>query len=182
MRALKILWILSLLIIVPAFGICGTVNLYTSDFSAGDDGWTDNQGDAPAGNIDGISEEDNCLRLIISNGLESSHFLYNDIFSTFLVIGKKYRVRFDYYIPAGQSNVDGIQLWNYATGSNPVTDLLVETGSWVSVDFAFIAQEIHLRLYAYDGAAAGFRDLGDDDAFYIRNFICDKFLSGAAWW
>jgi len=139
-------------------------NVYTSNFSAGVDGWTDNGG-AVAGNIDGIGGQNDNLRFTTDNLSGQKRMVKNPLFTA----GNCYRVRFDYYIPSGQSNIDGIKPYDGNWhGQESVTD------AWTSVDLYFNAYSTYFWVFATDGGATTFQDAGGDDVFYIRNVIVDR--------
>ena len=141
------------------------INIYTSDFSAGVDGWGVSNG-AAAGNIDTIGGQDDNLRFTI-DGTNAAHRVNKPTVNT---IGKTYRARFDYYIPSGQSNIDGIR---------PATALFIGStqtvlDAWTAVDIYYTATDTTFYIYAFDGALSTFQDAGSDDVFYIRNVIIDE--------
>lgn len=139
-------------------------NSYTSDFSAGVDGWAASGG-AVAGNIDGIGGQNDNLRLTIDN-TNAVHYLADGRSTT---IGKTCRVRYDYYLPSTNSHMDGVRLLN----GNQATGAPVGTtqDAWTATDFYHTnTVSTGYRLYGYDGAAISFQDAGGDDVFYVRNF------------
>ena len=143
-------------------------NAYTSDFSAGVDGWTASQG-AAAGNIDGIGGQDDNLRFTV-DGDSSTHRANK---STLFTVGKTSRIRLDYYIPSGQSNIDGIVLYSGLGGVAYSTNQTV-TDAWANTDTYVTAREnANFVIYATDGGNRTFQDAGADDVFYIRNVIID---------
>ena len=135
---------------------------YTSDFSAGADSWTAGQGTV-TGNIDTIGGLDDWLRLTVDNTAATHYALCE----TALVIGKRYRVQFTYYIPSTNSNVDGLKFTN--TG-NLVTGLTVKSATDASTTAYedFTATTEQLRLNATDGDVLIFTDAGGDDVIYVR--------------
>ncbi len=181
---LKILCVIFVLMVLPGFGPIGVSNLgtgldlvtdgvfeahtasnsYTSDFSAGEDGWTGSNGTA-AGNIDGIGALNDNLRFTI-DGANTAHYLR--LGTPAFTVGKTVRVRFDYYIPPGQSNIDQIRFRLGVYG-----DIETTLDAWTAVDWYVIASATQFRVYAYDGGQEIFQDAGSDDVFYIRNVIID---------
>ena len=142
-------------------------NIYTSDFSGGADGWT-GAGGAVGGNIDTIGGQDNNLRLTL-NAVNSVHYLNK---ASSFAVGKTYHLRFDYYIPGGQSNVDGMSVWS---GGHLISTEII-TDSWTNIDIYITAASTLLRFYAWDGVVTTFQDAGGDDVFYIRNVIIDQLV------
>ena len=138
---------------------------YTSDFSAGVDSWTANNGTA-AGNIDAIGGQDNNLRLTI-DATSSTHSLSRVISMT---NGKMYRISFDYYIPSTNSHLDGLQLTRTSDGTSLFTDQGAATDAWNSatVDVEF-DESGGIQVVAMDGASTTISDAGGDDVLYVRN-------------
>lgn len=145
-------------------------NSYTSDFSNPDvggdedlDGWNATDG-AVDGNIDGIGGQDDNLRFTI-NGDNATHRTSKILYTP----GKTYRTRFDYYIPAGQSNIDAILPF---IGESPAE--LNITNVWTNFDIYHVATSSTFHIYATDSPDQIFQDLGADDVFYVRNIIIDE--------
>jgi hypothetical protein len=82
--------------------------VYSSDFSAGVDGWGVNRG-AVAGNIDSIESEDNWLRYTIDT---QTGVHYVEKTNVTPVIGRQYKISIKYYIPAGQTALAGIKVFD----------------------------------------------------------------------
>ncbi len=140
----------------------------SSDFSAGVDGWTGSGGTA-AGNIDSIDSSNDWLRLTLDSA-DSEHYL--DKASQF-TSGKKYRLRFEYFIPGSQSNVDGIRAYISDTAITGHT-AQETTGSTTTVDILFTAAATgSLRLKATDGGSISFQDAGGDDLIYVKNVVVE---------
>jgi len=137
-----------------------TSNKYTSDFSAGADGWTGNNATAD-GNIDGIIGEDDNLRYTCTN--TATTYLTKN---SGLTVGKTYRIRFSYYIPAAQA-ITGIYFWNVSVFLGTFTIV----GSWVDVDEYFtMVGGADFRVYTTGGVQV-------NEVFYLRNMIIDEVTS-----
>jgi hypothetical protein len=146
--------------------------IYTSDFSAGVDSWTNEVNVTHSGNVDGVSDgvtsKDDVLRVTVDATL-GEHVERKTLT---LEIGKQYLFAFTYYIPSGQSNVDGFVFSNgdamiqsfKSTGSTPA---VVGTWATASVSFTATATTTALRFYLADGDSTSFSDAGSDDLFYI---------------
>jgi len=140
--------------------------VYVADFSSDSvDGWT-----AVSGAIDATTtvggDADN-IQLTV-DGSTGGHYLQKTLT---LNAGIRYRFNFDYYIPSGQSNIDGIRL--NANGGSLEVVLEIEsasTGSWQSATIEFIPSDnkTSIRFYGQDGATTSFTDAGADDTFAIR--------------
>jgi len=142
--------------------------IYTSDFSAGVDGWTGVTGGTLAGNIDGIGGEDNWLRFTI-NGALSAHNAQGAGLPRFR-IGTRYRMSFKYYIPSTNSHIDGIALRQDAGSSatGQVTESALDAVTTVSYEFTTTINNAEPYIVALDGSAASFQDVGANDVFYVK--------------
>jgi len=81
------------------------------------------------------------------------------------VVGKKYKVTFDYYISSANDVVDGIRL--YCGGY--VDDVQSNVGSWNYSSVEFVADDDDLRIYAFDGNSNTVNDPAGNDIFYISD-------------
>jgi hypothetical protein len=139
--------------------------IYASDFSAGVNGWAASNGTA-AGNIDGIGGEDDCLRFTCSVA-SSTHYLVKNM----LTVGLLYRVSFRYFIPSGQSNVNGIRLASaYWAEQTDLTTL----DAWTPVTKTFVAPSALLRIYQTDDGSITFGDAAGDDVIYIKDMVITR--------
>jgi hypothetical protein len=106
--------------------------VYTSDFSAGVDGWTAIEV-TQAGNIDGVSDgvtsKDDCLRLTKSGATGLSGTFRTGLFT----IGGTGRIKISVYVPSGQTNINGFQVTETVT-SNTIFDGDLINGQWVDVN------------------------------------------------
>lgn len=148
-------------------------NLYTSNFGTDANGCTA-AGGAVAGDIDAIGGQDDTLRLTIDGG-DSTHSIKLPAAS---VAGNTYRIQFYFYIPAAQSNIDGIRLL-HNNGATAISAVLTDTNAWTPADYYFTATNtaasgLAFGLYAYDGAAVSFQDAGADDVMYIKSVVIDR--------
>jgi hypothetical protein len=144
---------------------------YSSDFSAGVDGWIETRGTV-AGNIDSIGGEDNWLRYTANTEL-GAHYTRT---TPLLTVGRRYIVSVKYYIPSGQTVIAGIL---FSTGS--VTYLPAGITYQNTLDAAttytasFVATNEELRFYATDAAGSiTIQDAGGDDVFYIKDITISE--------
>jgi hypothetical protein len=172
-RALTAAEVLDLSINGPALADRGASQaaVITSNFSAGVSGFTGNAGTV-TGNIDSIGGEDDWLRFVVDTAL-TGHFPRRS--SSELTANTRFRISYKYYLPSGQSNVDGVRLHinNGATvvgAINTVTD----TTTTVTEEFLVGSAVSDLRFYAYDGTSTTFQDAGGDDLFYIKSITVTK--------
>ena len=104
-----------------------TVN-YASDYSAGEDGWGVTRA-VQSGNNDGVSDGttsfDNVYKVYADGTANNDHSFSRAI----AVVGVQNRISFWYYIPSGQTNVNGMRIFNGAPAIN--NDLLSPIlGTW----------------------------------------------------
>ncbi len=150
------------------FAATSEANVYTSDFSTDEDSWTVAANGAVAGNIDNIggAENDDNFRFTL-DATDGLHGVQQD--SGTIVVGKTYRLRFDYYIPSTNSHLDGVQAFSGDVLGTKGTTI----DAWTTLDYYWTATQVYLQFYAYDGATNSFQDAGGDDVFYLRNVIID---------
>jgi hypothetical protein len=139
--------------------------IYTSDFSATADGWTALTGVGVTGNIDSIGGENDNLRLVpdTSTGL---HRMYK----AGLVIGRRNRLSFDYYIPSSNSNIDGFSA-SLGNAGPSVSEHSATLDAWTPYTNEGICDPNNGSIYFYatDGGNSSFTDAGGDDVVYVRN-------------
>jgi hypothetical protein len=135
---------------------------YSSDFSAGADGFTATRGTV-AGNIDSIGGQNDNLRYT-ANTNNNSHYIRR---AGLFTVGQEYAVVFQYYIPSGQSNIDSIHLNEQLWGGTS-TDLNT-LDAWTTVTKIFTANTTLMQINAADGGVLSFQDAGGDDVFYIKD-------------
>ena len=140
-------------------------NDYTSDFTVDEDSFI-SAGGAVAGNIDIGGQNDN-LRFT-TNAVSEYH---NARRVAVFTVNKHYKVMFDYYIPSGQSNIDGVRAKDSVA---QICDIETTTDAWTSITRYFTASATTLFFVAYDGTAQIFEDAGGDDVFYIKNIVIDE--------
>lgn len=109
---------------------------YASDFSIGTDGWVINNA-VGSGNSDAVSDgstsRDDVLKYY-ADASSSDHFLRRDSVTK---NAKRYRVDIEYYIPAGQTHVDGFNMQD-GYGNTWIQENTV--GAWTSKSFEFVDQ------------------------------------------
>ena len=82
------------------------ITIYTSDYSAGNDGWTTTGSGNRDGNIDGIGGRDDNLRFTsTSSDITTNSYLRKN---SILEVGSKYTVTFDFYIPSSNNRLNEI--------------------------------------------------------------------------
>ncbi len=146
------------------------VETYTSDFSAGTDGWSAVNG-TTTGNIDGIGGQDDNLRFTVGN--------VTDIIRARILggitSGVSYAVAGDVYIPSTNAVVDGIKIGGSVTGDIQVSP---PPDTWTPFDVNFSASTTNLNFVATDGGNSTVVGNGTD-VFYIRNVSVTQLTSNA---
>jgi hypothetical protein len=149
----------------------GLGDIYTSDFSAGVDGFSGASGGAIAGNIDSIGPvgdlRNDTLRFTLDTS-SGTHYVYKNAGTG---AGKRCRLSADIYIPSTNSNVDGVSLhWSSgASASNRIAQT-TSVNVWERVSGEFIDLDGNFfYVYGLDGAASSFQDATGTDVFYLRN-------------
>lgn len=145
--------------------------VYTSDFSAGADGWAGTRGTSD-GNIDGISGVDNTLRFTVDSTASNTHYAFRSSVPG-LLAGKRYRVGFNYFITAANATMNGLRLQQLTTVQN-ITPIQSVTGAWTSITpVEFVSTETRLDVLGYAGANNSFTGNGTD-TFYLHSFVLTR--------
>jgi hypothetical protein len=158
---------------LPAWVMAGgsAVSLYSSDFSAGLNGWSTGSGTLDFnqdGVTDGTTSKDNCLRFYAN----ASNVAHGAILSLpAAVAGRRIRVSGEYYIPAGQTAVNGIE---FQTTGMSATPHLSAVGVWSTFSVESISGGSPLNFYLKAGGTgyifAGANSATDDRVF-VRNIV-----------
>ena len=136
---------------------------YTSDFSVSVDSWT-----APNGviaSVDSIGGKDDNLQMTVGSISQT----YPMQKSPSLVTGNRYRIEFDYYLPSGNSNVNGFSLFDGASTSI-LADASAAQDTWTRATVEHVFTNTYLRVYPTEGGSTTISDAGGNDKFIIRNF------------
>jgi hypothetical protein len=151
-------------------------NSYTSDFSAGVDGWGSTNV-VTTGNEDGISDGttsyDNNLKTY-ANATNSTH----DISKAIAFVGKQNRITFKYYIPSAQTNVNGFTVYANAFGTN-VIDLrsgIGVVGTWTEVTSAYFtptSTTMYFRLFKTFTSSYAGANSASDDRIFIKDIVVE---------
>ena len=138
--------------------------IYTSDFSAGVDGWLGTRATL-AGNIDAIGGQDDNFKLTVDTS-NSSHYATK---SSVVASGKRYRVEASVYIPSSNSHLDGLRIGETGNSSLYVSEASPTLDTWVKVSGEGVATKNVLEIYATDGGSTTINDAAGDDVIYVRN-------------
>lgn len=150
-------------------------NQYTSNFSAGTDGWLALRG-TMTGNVDSINGENDVLEIYLDTQA-LPHSMRKQSVNT---VGNAYRFRATVYIPSANTNCDGFSVGDNI--GNYYKVFTFSSGSWIDIDFIYISTATELRIYALSGTddpisgAATFAGAGSstDDLIYIKNVSIDE--------
>lgn len=156
--------------------------LYRSNFSSGVDGWIADAGMAGLAVQDGILGVDDVLTAYRNTEVYGGD-LYRVVTA---VVGRKYRVRFYYYIPAGQTNVNGLVCVMFGAYTPPYETYhygpwpkFNAVGSWQIAEFEFtVAAGIgfggtsQIRIYPTKNEVPTFvgANATGDDRIYFKDF------------
>lgn len=156
---------------IPVADQWGGADIYTADFTSDSaDGWTASAGAVDATTTVG-SDSDN-IQFTTDNSASSAHRLFQT-FGSSLVANRRYRLSFQYYVPSGNSNIDGFEprLYNGSTEQETTAVSSATTDAWTTyqVEFVITAASFNrIFIYAMDGGSKTFTDAGGDDTFAIR--------------
>ena len=141
--------------------------LYTSDFATNTNGFTA-EGGAAAGNIDSIDTLNDWLRFTSDDETDEVKQLKRTI--TTMKPGNEYKYTYKYYIPAANTNIDGIQL-KQADGTPIDSAAQVVTDDTTTVTGSFIATGSGL---IFSGLVDGEETTEEDtenEVFYVREVV-----------
>jgi hypothetical protein len=144
------------------YGADGTAS-YSSNFSAGVDGWNATRGTLAA-NID-IGGEVDALRFT----LDTSNNTHIASLLAVTTIGKRYRISGKFYVASTNSHVDGLRI-SLDGGSQVIKDYTSPaTDTWVDFSHEVVAEQDDLYILPLDNGSTTVNDTGGDDVFYIKD-------------
>ena len=140
---------------------------YTSDFSAGVDSFSGTF-ITLAGNIDNVALVDDTLRGTISPLSAGDHPFFR---LNFLDVGRTYILEYDFYIPSGNSHLDGLRATFSSGGSSNIItqDDSPSLDTWTHAYGVGVTTSDDLYFYPQDGGDVNINDTGGDDLIYIKN-------------
>jgi len=147
---------------------------YTSDFSAGDNGWGSLDDVTETGNIDGIGGLDSNLRLAIGSGAGNHRGFKTAIFPVNQKINFSARV----FIPSTNSVVDSFRITD-ANGIEVIASTTPAQDQWVTVtasNVTTINTAGQLRIFLQDGGLNNFTGNGSD-VIYLREITVTQVTS-----
>jgi hypothetical protein len=149
---------------------------YTSDFTAGVDGWGSTNV-VTSGNNDGITDGttsyDDVLKTY-ANATASTH----DISKTIAYVGSLNRITFKYYIPSGQTNVNGFVVYGNVFGT-VVADVRAAAviGTWTEVTSAYFtptSTTMYFRLFKTFTSSYAGANSASDDRIFIKDIVVER--------
>lgn len=145
--------------------IAGGKSKYTSDFSAGVNGWSGTNGTL-TGNIDSIGAQNDNLRMTINTN-STTHAIERGYTVT---AGRRSKAVFSVYIPSTNSDVTGLRLSANYWGTAAAQYLYPTTDTWTTYTIYFTPPTnasvvLHLTK---TGNITTFSDAGGDDVVYLR--------------
>lgn len=152
---------------------------YSSDFSAGVDGWGATRATV-TGNQDAISDGttslDDCL-IVWADGSNNTHEMSRAIAFN----ARQNKIRFYYYIPASNTSVDGFIMYanTFAISAVDARTTLGVVGTWTEVSSAdFLANTTSIIVRLFDGFASTFigANVSTNDRIYFK-FIKDDYIA-----
>lgn len=147
--------------------------LYVSDWTSLFTGWTTNRATRSANNdgiSDGTTSYDDCYKFY-ADGSTNTHYT---IYTNAGITGStKYQVKFKYYIPSGQTHVDGLKVW-FSAGGSPLADYTV-VGTWTAVDTTITTAATNYTTWYHnmmDGGVTSFTgaNSANDDRIFFKDY------------
>ena len=117
---------------------------------------------------DGSVSKDNVMKTY-ADDTSIGNYNITTFFYSSVTSGVSVRVTFDYYIPSGQSNVDGLLIGlDNSPAGHPLFDT---TGSWTSADTTFPSGGTRIRITPVSGGSQNYTGANDpnDDIIYVTN-------------
>ena len=135
---------------------------YTSDFTSGADSWANAGRATVTGNSDSVGGVNDTLKIIADATTGASHYARRD---SATATRRAYRIKFDYYIPSGQT-VDGFQF-----GLQTTLNQFSATGSW-QTNVSFEVNDLSsgdLFLYLSDGGSQTVTGDAENEYVALKN-------------
>lgn len=158
-------------------------NIYTSDFTAGEDGWTGTR-TTVTGNqdsiTDGTTSKDDCIKGYASID-NDTHISLKGSLAAFA--DKHVRLTFSSYIPSGETHVDGFYVQQNGDASTTIHTTAAHTNLWTDsiAFFTGTANADQLDFFQTDGSESSFIGAAsaDDDRLYLKSIVLDEITNAA---
>jgi hypothetical protein len=151
-----------------------TVGVYTSDFSAGTDGWGQNNGNWYTSTVGGETE----VLQSVGNTTEGGHDLYRQYM---LTVGKKYKISGKFYIKesATAAIYKGVSIYLGSGGnsSQKYHDtktngyIPIDLNTWVDFEVELVANHVNLYFYPLDTNGSSSFAATTSDYFAIKDIV-----------
>tara|TARA_R110000772_G_scaffold228633_1_gene339335 strand:+ start:86 stop:1330 length:1245 start_codon:yes stop_codon:yes gene_type:complete len=139
---------------------------HTSDFSAGVDGWTTDNGTSVGAVPSPTAEGNDALRFTVNTTSSTNKRIYKN---GLLAGAVRRRAVGEIYIPSGQNSIDGVRVqWGLDTTLNFPTPPL---GEWFEFDVVTETTSGFLMLLALENGSILVHDPSGTDVFYLRNVV-----------
>ena len=150
----------------------GDTVTYTSDFSAGVDGWSPDSGSSATTTPDPVGTLD-VVKYTVDTETSAKW-----LFKNALNIGQQYSVQAEVYVPSSNVDLDSIVLMD-GSGNMATSYLGIQRDEWVTVSTVGTATLIFISIRGASGTTAsaynGFQGNGTD-VFYVRNVVISETL------
>jgi hypothetical protein len=152
---------------------------YTSDFSAGVDGWSSNNL-VSSGNNDAVSDGATSLDNVLKTYADATNGAH-DLSKAIAHVGTLNRITFKYYIPSAQTNVNGLRVYGNVFGTTIISLSLgaesAVVGTWTEVTTAYYtptSTTVYIRLMkTYTTSYAGANSAADD-ILYLKDIVVER--------
>ena len=138
---------------------------YTSDFSAGVDGWFINSGSRSS--VDDPVDTGKVLVFTVDTTLDQ-HFTNGGVMS----VGNTYSVSAQVYVPSSNAVLDGIAILDSSGGMNVSYDNIA-TDQWVNIPTSGTTTSQYISIRGKSGTDFTFQGNGTD-VFYVRNVVATQ--------
>jgi hypothetical protein len=141
---------------------------YTSDFSAGVDGWSFSTNATTAGNVDSIGGRDDCLGITVDSTASTGHGTQST--TTGIANNVDFLVTMDVFIPSTNALVDGI-VFNGYQDNYPDTQATPTPDTWTTVSGTHSTADFGVLYLKATSSGGTTFDGNGTDVFYIRNVV-----------
>jgi hypothetical protein len=146
--------------------------VYTSNFSAGADGWTTTGSATVTGNIDGINGQDDWLRISAAGGVNTANVLKN--LSPTVPAGKRCRIKLRVFLPADNVTLTGVDVSPRTAGGagagGAIAYYQIGAGNQLDIVYdsttAFVDTFAQLRLLGINASNVATATAGD--LYYVK--------------
>lgn len=139
---------------------------YESDFSSGADGFVSYMNTTVTGNEDGIGGEDDCMS-IQDDTTDSYHIARKPSINN-LVVGKHFRISFDYYLPSSNNMLNSLYC-ELGGGGDLILNNGTVTDTWTTVTSEQIKSTSNLQIDFWLKSSGSLSYQGTGEKVYIKN-------------